>query len=202
MPDNWDTHYKGDRPPWETGHPSGELRRVVAADRIPPSRVIELGCGTGINAVWLARQDFDVTAVDLSGVAIERARRRAVETGVSVHFEVADVLDLPAGYGSFSFFFDRGCYHAVRRQDARAYVRSVQRVTAPGALGLILAGNARSTHKPGQGPPVVTAEELHAELEPAFEIVRLREFVFDQAGEGDLPFLGWSCLLRRACNDA
>jgi SAM-dependent methyltransferase len=198
MPDHdWDSHYQGGQVPWETGYPSGELRRVIAEDGIAPSPVFELGCGTGINAVWLAQQGFDVTAVDISRVAVEKARRRAAEAGVSVRFEVADVLDLPAGYGPFPLFFDRGCYHAVRRTDAGAYVRSLQRVTAPGALGLILAGNANSTHKPGEGPPVVTAEQMHAELEPAFEIVRLREFVFDQAGEGDQLYLGWSCLLRR-----
>src|SRR5690349_9143202 len=130
MPEHgWDSHYQSGNVPWETGHPSGELRRVIAEDGIAPGPVFEAGCGTGINAVWLAQQAFDVTAVDVSQVAIEKARERAAEAGVSVRFEVADVLDLPAGYGPFPFFFDRGCYHAVRRTDAGAYVRSLRRVT-------------------------------------------------------------------------
>ena len=97
---------------------------------------------------------------------------------------------------AFPLFFDRGCYHAVRRIDAAAYVRGLQRVTTPGAIGLVLAGNSRSTHKPGEGPPVVSEEELRGELEGAFEIIRLREFYFDSADEST-PFLAWSCLLQR-----
>ena len=96
------------------------------------------------------------------------------------------------------FFFDRGCYHAVRSVDLQGYLRTLKRVTAAGSIGLILTGNTREPHEPGQGPPVVSAEELHAELEPAFEIVRLREFRFDTLGKEIPAFLAWSCLLRRA----
>jgi SAM-dependent methyltransferase len=199
MPDiNWDSHYQSGTPPWETGQPSSELARVVAEEKIQPCRAIELGCGTGINAVWLAQQGFDVTAVDITPLAIERARRRAIAAGVTVRFELADVLDLREHYEPFPFFFDRGCYHAVRDLDVRAYLRTLERVTAPGSLGLVLTGNARDPHPPGQGPPVVSAEELHAELEPVFEIVRLREFRFDTVEEAGPGFLSWSCLVRRA----
>jgi len=195
---DWDSHYQSGEPPWETGQPSAELRRVVAEEKIEPCRVIELGCGTGINAVWLAQQGFEVTAVDFSQLAIEKARQRAAEAGVTARFVVDDVLNLAEEYDPFTFFFDRGCYHAVRRVDVQAYVRTLQRVTAPGSLGLILTGNARRPSPEGQGPPVVSAEELHAELEPAFEIVRLREFHFDTVEESGAPHLAWSCLVRRA----
>jgi methyl halide transferase len=194
---DWDQHYQSGTPPWETGQPSAELARVIAEEKILPCRVIELGCGTGINAVWLAQQGFDVTAVDITPLAIEKARQRAIAAGVTVRFELADVLDLRETYEPFPFFFDRGCYHAVRTLDVRAYLRTLERVTAPGSLGLVLTGNARDPHPPGQGPPVVSAEELHAELEPLFEIVRLREFRFDTVEEEDPGFLAWSCLVRR-----
>ena len=194
---DWDGHYRSGEPPWETGRSSSELARVIAEDKIRPCRVIELGCGTGINAVWLAQQGFDVTAVDFSALAIEAALQRAASAGVAVRFVQADVLDLPDLGEPVPFFFDRGCYHAVRRIDARAYVRTLERVTAPGSLGLILAGNASSPHKEGEGPPVVSEQELHAELEPAFEIVRLREIQFDQGDNGIPQFLAWSCRLRR-----
>ena len=199
MPDiNWDSHYQSGNPPWETGQPSSELARVIAEEKILPCRAIELGCGTGLNAVWLAQQGFEVTAVDSSRLAIEKARQRAIAAEVTVRFELADVLDLRESYDPFPFFFDRGCYHAVRGLDVRAYLRTLERVTAPGSLGLVLTGNARDPHEPGQGPPVVSAEELHAELEPVFEIVRLREFRFDTIEEVGPSFLAWSCLVRRA----
>jgi len=194
----WDAHYQSGTPPWESGQPSSELQQVIAEDQIPRGRVIDLGCGTGINSVWLAQQGFDVTGIDFSGLAIDKARERAAAAGVTVRFLQADVLNLPDEFEPFPFFFDRGCYHAVRRIDAQVYVRTLERLTLPGSLGLLLTGNAKSSHKPGEGPPVVSEAELHAELEPTFEIVRLREFHFDLGTHDDVPFLAWSCLVRRA----
>jgi SAM-dependent methyltransferase len=191
-------HYKSGTPPWETGQPSAELARVVVEQKIAPCRVIELGCGSGINAVWLAQQGFEVTGIDITPLAIEQARQRAGDAGVKVRFEVGDVLKLPKEKDPYPFFFDRGCYHAVRQIDAAAYVRSLVNVTTAGARGLILAGNAREPSPEGQGPPVVSAEQLHAELEPAFKIVRLREFRFDANVPGNPSPLGWSCWLTRA----
>src|SRR5690242_10320902 len=92
----WNERYEKGDTPWETGQPSSELQRVVAEVSIKPCRAVELGCGTGASAVWLAQQGFDVTAIDLSGLAIEQARRRADEAGVRVNFLVADVLHPPA----------------------------------------------------------------------------------------------------------
>lgn len=194
---DWDTHYKSGNPPWETGRPSQELQRIVLEQKIQPGRVIELGCGSGINAVWLAQQGFDVTGVDFSQLAIDKAIRRASGAITNARFVLADVLALPDNLGVFPFFFDRGCYHAVRRDDVAAYQKTLKQVTATGSTGLVLAGNARSTHKPGEGPPVVSEEEIRAELGSVFEIVQLREFAFDQIEDG-VQFLAWSCFLRRS----
>ncbi len=193
----WDERYEKGDTPWETGAPSTELQRVLGETAVPPGPALELGCGTGASAVWLARQGFDVTAVDISPLAIERARRRAEQAGVGVRFLTADVLRPPEELGGpFDFFFDRGCYHVVRREDVAGYLRTLERLTRPGSVGLVLAGNAREPHEPG--PPVVSEEEIRAELGSLFDVVRLREFRFDQVEEGGVRFLGWSCLLRRA----
>jgi methyl halide transferase len=190
----WEERYRSGDTPWDTGQPSRELQRVIAAENIRPCRVIELGCGTGTNAIWLAKQGFDVTAVDLSPLAINRAREQAAKQQVKPDFLCADVLNLP-DLGTFDFFFDRGCYHVVRRGDVYGYQRTLRQVTHPGTLGLVLAGNAREPHQPG--PPVVDEREIRSELEPVCEIVWLREFRFDQVEEGEVRFLAWSCLLRR-----
>ena len=191
----WEERYEKGDTPWDTGHPSTELQRVVAEERIEPCPAIEMGCGTGTNAVWLAAQGFDVTAVDVSPRAIERARARAAAAGVRVRFLTADVLDPADLGGPYEFFFDRGCYHVARRIDAPRYVRTLFEVTQPGSLGLVLAGNAREPQDPG--PPVVTEAELRQELGQAFDVIWLREFRFDQVEEGGKRFLGWSCFLGR-----
>lgn len=192
---DWDSFYRSGVAPWETKHPSTELQRVIAEEKLQPCRTIELGCGTGINAVWLAQQGFDVTAVDISPRAIKKARGRAAEAGVKIHFEVADVLDLKEVSDTYAFFFDRGCYHVVREFNVQAYLRTVCQLTVPGSVGLVITGNARETYE--DGPPVVTEEELRAELPSVFEILQLREFYFDRLEERGIRYPAWSCLVRR-----
>jgi SAM-dependent methyltransferase len=192
---NWDERYRSGETPWDTGHPSSELLRVVAEQKIAPCRVLELGCGTGTNAIWLAKQGFDVTAIDLSSLAIDRARCTADGAGVRVRFVQGDVLDPPDLGEPFAFFFDRGCYHVVRRMDVQRFLQTLERFTARGALGLVLTGNANEPHDPG--PPVVSEAEIRAEWGQLFDILWLREFRFDQVEAVGVQFLGWSCGLRR-----
>ena len=192
----WNERYEKNDTPWNTGLPSSELQRVLAEIPLTPGRTIDLGCGTGASAVWLAQQGFDVTAIDLSTLAIQRARERAEAAGATVRFMVADVLRLPVELtGSFDFFFDRGCYHVVRREDVGAYLQSLHRLIRPGTVGLVLAGNSREPHDPG--PPIVTAEQIQEELGSLFDIIHLREFRFDQVEVDGTRYLGWSCLLSR-----
>lgn len=191
---DWNDCYRDGNLPWDTGRPSSELQRVLDENAIGPCRALDLGCGTGTNSVWLAQQGFDATGVDVAPLAIAQADKRAQAAGVKARFAVADVLDLPDLDGPFAFFFDRGCYHAVRRAAPRQYAPAVARLLASGARGLILAGNAREPHDPG--PPVVTEEQIRDELGLAFRILDLREFRFDEAPGVPERFLGWSCLVE------
>jgi methyl halide transferase len=191
---HWNERYLSGNIPWDTGQPSTELIRTIEEESLLPSRVIELGCGTGTNAIWLAQNGFEVTAVDLSPLALERARQKAASAEVSIRFAEADVLDPPPLGEPFPFFFDRGCYHVVRRLDVTKFLATLERLCQPGTIGLVLTGNAKEKYEPG--PPVVSEAEIRQELGRGFEIVRLREFRFDES-QGCPRFLGWSCLLRR-----
>src|SRR5580765_705569 len=191
----WNDRYRDGDLPWDTGRPSSELQRVVRQNAIPPCRALEIGCGTGTNSVWLAQQGFEVTGVDLAPLAVELAEKRARSAGIHARFAVADMLDLADLGGPFGFFFDRGCYHAVRRSAPDKYAPAVARQLSSGARGLILAGNAREPHDPG--PPVVTEEQIRDELGLAFEILDLHEFRFDEVPGVPEQFLGWSCLVEK-----
>jgi len=193
--EKWEERYRTGDIPWDTGQPSTELQRVIQEEHIKPCRAIELGCGTGTNAVWLAQQGFDISAVDLSPLAIAQAKTRAAAAGVKINFRSADLLDPPDLDGPYDFFFDRGCYHVVRRTDVQRFLETLERITRAGTLGLVLAGNAREPHDPG--PPVVQDKEMRAELGQLFDIRRLREFRFDQSDQCGVRFLGWSCFVER-----
>ncbi|HMN99097.1 MAG TPA: class I SAM-dependent methyltransferase [Miltoncostaeaceae bacterium] len=89
-PDDWDRRYAEPRLVW-SAEPNRFLVEQLAD--LAPGRALDLACGEGRNAIWLARQGWDVTGVDFSGVAIDKARRAAAEAGVTARFVRADLAE-------------------------------------------------------------------------------------------------------------
>jgi SAM-dependent methyltransferase len=194
--EHWDNRYHTGDTPWDTGHPSSELMRVLEEDKIAPCPAIDLGCGTGSNAIYLAERGFEVTALDLSPTALDQGRCKKAKAGVKTRFVLGDVLNPPEDIGGpYGFVFDRGCYHVVRRINVDQFLQTLEKITRKGSIGLFLAGNAKEKRE--KGPPTVSEEELRAELGRLFDIIRLREFRFDPIQGPDFEPLGWSCLARR-----
>ena len=86
---NWDDLYRRGTPAWETNRPAAELVSAVEAGRIHPCPILELGCGSGADAVYLAQQGFDVTAVDCAAIALERGL---------TSWPMASYIGLPSGH--------------------------------------------------------------------------------------------------------
>lgn len=131
--------------PWD-GHPlARSLRALVegAPDTaaLPAGSALEVGCGTGDCAIYLARHGWKVTAVDFVARPLDRARAKAAAAGVTVDFVRADVTRLSrTGIGAdFDLIVDNGCLHNMSDDDREAYVREVSAVAAPGARLLIVA---------------------------------------------------------------
>jgi methyl halide transferase len=186
--------YATGQTPWDSGVPDGELVRILDAGRLTGKRVLEIGCGTGTNAVELARRGFDVVAVDLVEQAIGAALEKARQAKVKVEFRVGDVLNGGAD-GPYDILFDRGVYHGLRLHDLKGFQKFLKHATRPSSWWLSLAGSAKEEHN-GEGPPVVHEHEIRSELGGLFEIVELREFRFTTNQNGFRP-LAWSILMRR-----
>ena len=193
IPD-WDAMYHAGTPPWDTGRPASELVRVLAEGVIQPGRVLEVGCGTGADAILLSRHRFEVTAVDSSPMAIERARLRLDETSEPVRFVLADIFEFAPTAGQFDLVYDAGFYHFIRQADLDRFLDMLWRVTRPGSFYLALAGS--TGERADGGPPQVSRRDIRDELGRLFEFVHLRSFRFDTAGR-PRGFKGWSCLMRR-----
>lgn len=194
-PLEWDLAYREGTPPWETGRPAAELVRLVEQGKISRGTALDIGCGTGANAVYLAQQGFEVTAVDISPTAIERARTRAALAGVNIHFVVDDVFQfIRSCPAPFDFLLDAGFYHYIRSHAINAYLDFLWRASRPGSYCLVLAGHAAETAE--GAPPGVTEEELRFELGRLFEFVEMRPFRFESLFHPE-GYLGWSCLLYR-----
>ena len=193
----WDGSYRGGkRPFWDAGLPSGELRRVVEQGIIRPGPAVDLGCGSGTDAVYLASKGFDVTAIDIAPTALSQAREKANRAGVKVRWLLANVLSLPK-LESFEFIFDRGCYHEVRFDNAAAYVETVRRLSQPGRTRfLLLAGNPNEV--PVQyAPPQVAEEDIRSDFSSLFDFEWLKETRFETSNPAARGPLAWSVMLRR-----
>jgi SAM-dependent methyltransferase len=123
--------------PWNIGTPPDALVSLVESGSVLPCTTIDLGCGAGNYAIWLAGLGFDVTGVDSSPTAIRIAEKNAREKGVRCRFIVADLLgDLHEVTGTFDFAFDWELLHHIFPEDRETYVRNVQRILNPGAMYL------------------------------------------------------------------
>ena len=121
-------------------------------------QVIDIGCGTGDNALYMATLGLDVVGVDGSSEAIRQAREKAAARGASITFDVADVLDLHDYTGQFDTATDSGVFHVFEDGDRPRYARSVRGALRPGARLFLVCF---SEHEPGDwGPRRVTQREL------------------------------------------
>jgi SAM-dependent methyltransferase len=128
--------YRYFRMPWETG-PRDELVELLESGRILPCRAIDLGCGTGSNAVFLAQHGFEVTGVDFVSSAIKKARRRAEAAGVRGEFVVDDLTNLRKVKGTFDFLVDYGTLDDMIAKDRDLYLQNVLALTHPGSRFLL-----------------------------------------------------------------
>ena len=129
----WDTRYsERDGAMW-SGQPNGRLVTEVAD--LTPGRALDVGCGEGADAIWLARRSWTVTAIDISDVAVSRARETAALAGATVEWVCGDALQTPFPARSFDLVSMQ--YPALPKAAGDAAVRGLLGTVRPG--GLLLA---------------------------------------------------------------
>jgi SAM-dependent methyltransferase len=128
--------YRHFRAPWEMGSRE-EVVSLIESGRIKPGRAIDLGCGTGANAIYLAQQGFEVTGVDYAVAGIEKAKTRAKEAGAAANFIVDDLTNLTHVNGTFDFLLDFGVLDDLRLHQREAYLNNLLPLTHPGSIYLL-----------------------------------------------------------------
>lgn len=189
---SWNDSYASGHLPWDTGQPEPELVEFVGSGEVTPGPALEIGAGTGTNSIWLAERGFDVLGVDVSPLAVERAKAKMDGRALRCRFDALDFLNAPVPGGPFQFAFDRGCFHVFDEAGERErFAAQVAAALAPGGLWLSLIG---STEGPPRevGPPRRSAREVILAIEPALEIVELRSAEF-----GGNHGKAWLCLSRQ-----
>lgn len=110
-------------PPWDTGISPPELVEFIRSHQ--PGRALDIGCGTGTNAITLAEHGWEVTAVDFVWKAVRTARAKAQQAGVKIDFQVRDVTQLDEMLGKFDLILDIGCFHSLPESGKQAYVSNL-----------------------------------------------------------------------------
>ena len=195
--ETFESAYAG-KAPWDIGKPQPVL--VEVADRVTGD-VLDAGCGTGENALFLAEKGHPVLGIDFLEGPIQEARTKTQERGLAAEFARMDALNLAGLDRRFDSVIDSGLFHVFSDEDRARYVAGLAHVTRPGGRLFLLCF---SDDEPGtQGPRRVSQQELRdsfaqgwaiEELRPArFEVVPdLKDIAFSEGGPR-----AWFSMVRR-----
>jgi len=192
----WDESYTGTTPPpWDIGRPQPAFVRLADEGRLTGT-LLDSGCGTGEQALLAASRGADVTGIDVAPTAIERARQKAAERGLSARFEVDDVLDLEQLGRGFDTVIDCGVFHVFGDEDRGTYVAGLATVLRPGGTCYLMCFSDR---QPGDwGPRRVRADELCAAFNDSWAVQWVTADTLDvNPIEGVTQVAAWLAAIRR-----
>jgi SAM-dependent methyltransferase len=166
--------YEG-TPPWDIGRPQPAFERVADAQQIV-GPVLDAGCGTGENALFLAARGFEVVGVDAVPAAVQAARDKARQRGLDAEFLVYDALRLADLGRTFASVIDSGLFHTFDDDEREQYRDALAAVLRPGGRYFMLGFSDRETRQ--GGPRRLT----RAEIEGVFDRAPFRLTGIEPAG--------------------
>ncbi len=187
---------------WDTAEGVQEtialFTKVFQAEYVPKSgKLLELGCGAGDTALWLAEGGYDVYGVDIAPTAIAWAQEKAEKRNLKVDFQVGNVLELQNYTDDFfDFVLDGHCFHCIIGGDRKLFLESANRILKPGGFFHVntMCGE-------------VTSDELKKDFEPksrchihkgiASRYIGLAEDIIDEIRNAGFNILHWEIELRK-----
>lgn len=152
----WNASYLDGPAPWDIGTPQPAVVRLAEAGGFC-GPVLDVGCGTGDNALFIAARGLPVLGVDVAEAALATARQTADDHGIEVAFTIADALHLQRLYRRFETVLDCGLFHTFDASERTEYVASLASVTDSGGTLFVLCF---SDSGPDTGPHPVTRQAL------------------------------------------
>jgi cyclopropane fatty-acyl-phospholipid synthase-like methyltransferase len=197
--ESWDEAYRRNAVPWDIGRPQPAIVRVAEWGGLV-ERVLDSGCGSGEHALLAASMGLEVKGVDVSQEAVERARAKARQRGLSAEFLVGDVLalgEISRLEPPFRTIIDTGCFHTFANADRPLYADSLAAVTERGALLHLLCFSELT---PGtDGPRRVTQGEIAATFSRDWEVESIEpdSFAVSSLWPGPTPSAWLARIVRR-----
>lgn len=173
QPDRWEDIYSRNpahKMPWYAEKLDMELEYLLPLYAPLPGRLVELGCGHGLQSARLAAIGYDVTGIDVADSAVEHANRAFAPWNRRLSFRAADVSRSLSGLGPFDYGFDRGCFHSLPVEDREEYVQHIGEILKPGG---ILFVKVFSNEEPGEwGPFRFSENEIKDIFASRFRVLR------------------------------
>jgi ubiquinone/menaquinone biosynthesis C-methylase UbiE len=186
----WDVMYLFKKTPWDTGITPPEIVALIDSGNVPIGRALDLGCGTGTNAITLAQHSFMVTAIDISrrAIAVAKRKTRSAQLTDRVRYERGDVTLMRRWVlgQSIDFAYDIGCFHNLKAEARQRYVAALTGVLKPGAMYMLYAFEPQAD---GRG---VALDEIAALFDLAYRLDGMRQGS-DRGGRGS----AWYTLIKR-----
>ncbi|HYG68027.1 MAG TPA: class I SAM-dependent methyltransferase, partial [Anaeromyxobacteraceae bacterium] len=181
MTERFEAAYAAGTPPWDIGRPQPAVVRLAEAGAIQGD-VLDVGCGTGENALFLAGRGHRVLGVDAVAAAIARAQAKAAERGIAAEFRVADALRLRSLHRRFETAIDVGLFHALTDEERRLYRDSLCEVLSSGSTLHLLCFS--DEEPPGPGPRRVSEYEIRSAFRGVFALAdEIRPETFERLGQ-------------------
>ena len=188
----FDVAYEGS-PTWEIGRPQAAVVELEVAGEIVGT-VLDVGCGTGDNGLFLASRGHEVLGIDLARAAIDRARSKARHRGVAVGFHVADALDLGQLGRTFDSAIDVGLFHTLADEERPVYAGSLRSALEPGGRCFLLCWSERNPW--GFGPRRVSRAEIRRTFERGWMVEEIEASRLEtKLEQGEVH--AWLARLRR-----
>ncbi|WP_433665289.1 class I SAM-dependent methyltransferase [Nocardia sp. CA-128927] len=191
----WDASYQDGPAPWDVGGPQPAIARVAAEGGFAGA-VLDVGCGSGDNALYIASLGFSVLGVDVADTALAIARQRADERGIEVEFATADAFHLDRLGRKFDTVLDCGMFHTCDAAERPGYAASLASAIEPGGTLYVLCF---SDIGPDPGPHPVTQDELSGAFDRAddWDIVAVQPDRVLTRYHGDNGAPAWLATIKR-----
>lgn len=181
---DFEAAYQAGTPPWDIGGPQPEVVKLAEEGEFRGA-VVDVGCGTGENAVYLSSRGLQVVGLDSSPTALARAREKATARGLAVPFLQVDAMVLSKHRRRYDTALDCGLFHVFPpfpAPERRAYAEGLASLLAPGSTLHVLCFS--DAEPPGPGPYRVAEHELRQAFRSIFALTRIRPGRFAAHREG------------------
>jgi len=183
-----------DDPPWEMGRPHAEFVRLAEQGDICGS-VLDVGCGTGENALYMASLGHEVWGIDLAPHAVEKAQAKALSRGLSAKFFIANALELSDLGRTFDSVIDCGLFHTFSDAERLMFAMGLSKVLRRGGTYFVLCMSEHESTGWGR-PRRVTQSEIRATFGKGWRVNYIREARFGASLRGHGPSAWLSSITR------